>query len=389
LFPGLLAEADEHHTEAGVRIGGLLKGPFFAIIKVHMSYKRFQIFFFLAALVLSLGLTLMVFRPYLTLLAFGGVLAIITAPLFRYLKKMFKSEISAAFLSVLFIAIAVLFPLVFFLAALTGELIGVFGDLRTWFASASLTSVLTTALPESMHSQIPEVMNQILSFAGKAAESLSSNIIGLFSNAFSVLFSFLVVLISVYYLLKDGQKVKKKLLAMSPLADEYDELVFYKLSVAVRAVMGGVLIMGIIKGILAGFFFWIFGVPAPLFWGLLTGMASFVPVVGSAIITVPAVIYLLLSGHMLAAIGLMAVSVAIIGTVDNFLQPKLVESKTKIHPLLILLSILGGLKFFGFAGFILGPLTLSVTLALFDIYEKEFKQYIERMNSGGQDEPPV
>ncbi|MEA3249723.1 MAG: AI-2E family transporter, partial [Patescibacteria group bacterium] len=177
-----------------------------------------------------------------------------------------------------------------------------------------------------------------------------------------------------------------KLLAMSPLADEYDELVFNKLSIAVRAVMGGVLIMGIIKGILAGVFFWVFGVPAPLFWGLLTGIASFIPIVGSALVTVPAVIYLILTGHLLAAVGLLAVSVAIIGTVDNFLQPKLVESKTKIHPLLILLSILGGLKFFGFAGFILGPLTLAVTLALVDIYEKEFKHYIEQMD--GSDPPP-
>lgn len=365
----------------------MLQSPIFAIIKVNMSQRRFQIFFFMAALALSLILTLLVFRSYLTLLAFGGVLAIITHPLYRYLRKIFKSEISAAFLSVLFIAIAVLFPLAFFLAALTGELIGVFGDIRTWFATASLSTYLTNVLPESMHGQIPVMMNQFLGFAGKVAESLSSNIISLFSNAFSVLFGFLVVLISVYYLLKDGHKVKQKLLAMSPLADEYDELVFHKLSVAVRAVMGGVLIMGIIKGILAGFFFWIFGVPAPLFWGLLTGIASFIPIVGSAIITVPAIIYLFLTGHLLAAIGLLAVSVAIIGTVDNFLQPKLVESKTKIHPLLILLSILGGLEFFGFAGFILGPLTLSVTLALFDIYEKEFKNYIERLNGG--EEPPV
>ncbi|MEA3248755.1 MAG: AI-2E family transporter, partial [Patescibacteria group bacterium] len=216
-----------------------------------MSHRRFQIFFFLTALVLSLILTLMVFRPYLTLLAFGGVLAIVSAPLYRYLRKLFKSEMSAAFLTVLFIAIAVLFPLVFFLAALTGELIGVFGDIRIWLETASLSGVLAGALPESMHSQIPGLINQTFGFAGKVAESLSANIIGLFSNAFSVLFGFLVVLISVYYLLKDGHKVKKKLLAMSPLADEYDELVFNKLSIAVRAVMGGVLIMGIIKGILA------------------------------------------------------------------------------------------------------------------------------------------
>jgi len=98
-------------------------------------------------------------------------------------------------------------------------------------------------------------------------------------------------------------------------------------------------------------------------------------------VTVPAIIYLLLIGKIGSAIGLSIVSFGIIGTIDNFLQPKLVEQKTNIHPLLILLSILGGLQFYGFAGFILGPLTLAVTMALIDIYKKEFRGYLEKVPS--------
>ncbi len=345
-----------------------------------MDYKKFQIFFFLAALAISMALTLLVFKPYLTLLAFGGVLAVISMPLYQYLTKLLKSEMTSAFLTVLFIAVVILLPLAFFLAALASEAISVFNDVKQRVDTLGGVEYLAAILPQNLHNQIPIIVDKSLEVAGKVVEMISSNLIGLFSNAFSVVFGFFIILFSTYYLLKDGRRIKNKLLALSPLADEYDELVFEKIAVAIRAVMGGVLVMGVIKGILAGLFFWIFGVPAPLFWGVMTGVAAFVPIFGSSLTTLPLAVYLLATGHIGAGIGLLLVSVAIIGTVDNFLQPKLVESKTKIHPLLILLAILGGLQFYGFSGFILGPLTLAVTLALFSIYEKEFRSYLERGN---------
>jgi predicted PurR-regulated permease PerM len=348
-----------------------------------MSAKRFQIFFFLTAIIVSSVLTLLVFRPYLTLLAFGGVLAIVSMPLYRYVKKLLRSDMAAAFLTVLLIAVVILLPLSFFLAALAGEAVSAFSGIKGRVDSLDVAQYLYGVLPTSLHQQIPQLMEQSFSLASSVAEFLSSNIIGLFSNAFSIVFGFLVVLICVYYLLKDGRRLKQKLLSLSPLADEHDELVLEKITVAVRAVMGGVLVMGIVKGILAGFFFWIFGVPAPLFWGVMTGIVSFVPIFGISLTTVPASVYLFATGNYAAGIALLAISLTIIGTVDNFLQPKLVESKTKIHPLLILLAILGGLKFYGFAGFILGPLTLAVTLALFGIYEKDFRFYMLQWNGNG------
>lgn len=343
-----------------------------------MSYRRFQVYFFVVILVASAALTLVVFKPYLTLLAFGGVLAIISMPIYRRFFRLFRSRTSAAFLSSLSVGLIILLPIVLFLAALTSELITIFGNVRSYFDTVTLTQYLGKVLPPSLHPQIPGLIDEGYTLARRAVELLSGNLVHLFSNAFSIVFGFMVILIAVYYLLKDGKQVKDELLALSPLGDQYDELVFEKVTVAVRAVMGGVLIIGLIKGVLAGFFFWVFHVPAPLFWGAITGVACFIPVLGSALVTVPASAYLFLTGHYVEAAGLLAVSIGIIGLIDNFLQPKLVESRTQIHPLLILLSILGGLQFYGFSGFILGPLTLAVTMALIDIYKKEFRNYIEK-----------
>jgi len=343
-----------------------------------MSYKRFQVYFFVTILVASVLMTALVFRPYLTLLAFGGVLAIVSRPLFRYLHHYLRSDTAAAFLTVVVVSMTVILPTVYFFAALSAELVGLFSNVKGYFDLTTMEQLLRRSLPANLQDQIPTVINEGLGLLRTIAGKLSSNLVELFSNLFGVLLGFIIVLIMVYYLLKDGAKIKNELLLLSPLGDEHDELVLQKVVIAVRAVMNGVLVVGLVKGILAGLSFWVFGVPTPLFWGTMTGMASFLPIFGSALITVPAVAYLFLTGHFGAAIALGAVALAVIGTIDNFLQPKLVESKTKIHPLLILLSILGGFQFYGFAGFILGPLTLAVTMALVDIYKKEFKVYVER-----------
>ena len=345
-----------------------------------MSYKKFQVYFFIALLVASGAVTLLVFRSYLTLLAFGGVFAVVSRPLYLYILKYLKSETAAAFLTIIIVASGIILPSAFFFAALTAELGVAFSNIKGYFDNNTLSQLLVRYVPSQFHEQIPALIGEGVRLTRGIAEFLSTNLIEFFSNLFGIVFGFIVILISAYYLLKDGTKVKKELLALSPLGDEQDEHVFNRVVVAVRAVIAGILIVGLVKGVIAGVFYWVFGIPAPLFWGTMTGFASFIPIFGSALVSVPVVIYLLLIGKYGAAIGLGVISIGVIGTIDNFLQPKLVESKTNIHPLLILLSILGGLQFYGFAGFILGPLTLAVTMALIDIYKKEFRNYLERIS---------
>lgn len=349
-----------------------------------MSYRKFQTYFFLAILGLSGLLTLLVFWPYLTLLAFGGVLAIISRPIFKPLQKWIGSDTAAAFLTLVIVATLILLPTAFFLAALSVELASAFTNLRGAIGGDALITVLQDRIPVSMHDQLPVIVDQIAIIVRSISQGMSQRMVGVFSNVVDVFFGFVVVMISTYYILKDGVKIKRELLVISPLSDEHDELVFNRVVTAVGAVMNGMLIVGLVKGVLSSIFFWIFGVPVPLFWGAMTGFASLIPLFGSGVVTMPAIAFLFLTGQFAAGIGLLIVSFSLIGTVDNFLQPKLVESKTRIHPLLILLSIIGGLKFYGFAGFILGPLTIAVLMALVDIYKKEFRVYVEKSENGGR-----
>lgn len=345
-----------------------------------MSHQKAQTYFFIFCLVATSVVTLGLFWPYLTLIALGGVLAVISAPLYKLIVKGLKSEGLAAFLTVFIAFLILVVPLFYFLTFFSIELVEILPKLKNILDKTVVINILRDRLPDSANAQIPAITDSIFNFVRTGIQEFSKNIFGFFSDIVRVLFGFFVVLISAYYFLKDGQKLRNEILAISPLGDEYNHLIINRIVIAVRAVMGGVLIIGILKGIIASIFFALFGIPAPLFWGVMTGVASFVPIIGSSLVTVPAFAYLAYQGRYGTAFLFLAVAVGIIGSVDNFLQPKIVQSKIDIHPLLILLSIIGGLQFYGFSGFIIGPLTLAVTMALIDIYKKNFHHKVSPEN---------
>ena len=118
----------------------------------------------------------------------------------------------------------------------------------------------------------------------------------------------------------------------------------------------------------------IFGVPNSALWGLVTMITALVPSIGTAIISVPAIIFLLITGNTFEAIGLLVWAVAVVGMIDNLLSPFIVGNKINLPPFLILFSVLGGISLLGPIGILVGPLTISMLYTLISIYRHEFKQ---------------
>ena len=173
---------------------------------------------------------------------------------------------------------------------------------------------------------------------------------------------------SLYYLLKDGQKLKRAAIEYSPLANIDDEMILKKLELAIGSVIKGNFTIAFIQGILAFIGFTIFGVPNAILWGAAAAVAALIPSVGTALVLLPAVALLFLSGQLFPAVGLLLWGMLAVGLIDNFLGPKLIGRGMKLHPLLVLFSVLGGLVFFGPVGFLLGPIILSLLFALLHIY---------------------
>ena len=164
------------------------------------------------------------------------------------------------------------------------------------------------------------------------------------------------------------------MLQLSPLSGVDDEKILGRLTKTINGVIKGYLLIALIQGILMGIGLTIFHVPDGALWGVVAGITSIIPPLGTAVVSVPAVIFLFVTGHIGAAIGLLIWAILIVGTGDNVLNPYIVGHRIDIPPFLILFSVLGGIALLGPVGILIGPLTISLLYALTEIYQNRNSQ---------------
>lgn len=218
---------------------------------------------------------------------------------------------------------------------------------------------------------------QILTTAGNVVNSIGGFLVSSLSNTtrstVSFLFHFIIALYTMFFLLLDGTSMLRAVLDHLPLhANEKDLLTDRFVSVT-RATIKGTIIIGIIQGAMAGIAFWIVGIPNAAFWTVVMAVLSILPLIGSALIWVPASIILFASGAVTKAILLAAFCALIVGSVDNVLRPRLVGHDTKMHDIVILFSTLGGLAVIGPLGFILGPVLAGLFVTGWQIFGMAYR----------------
>lgn len=334
--------------------------------------EKLQIYFFTALFLGILFLSFQIFLPFLVPLSIAATLAFLFHPLNERLAKLLGGRRGLASFATLMLAVLIIIiPFVFIGTTIFREAVDFSAQLNnggTERISASLSSMSAKIsyyfpgysfnLPEYLHSGFSWLSQNIgIVFAGIAKVT-----IGLLLNLF-------IFLIAFYYFLKDGQKLVRAIVALSPLPDKNDYEILAKLEGTVSSVVRGSLVVAVAQGILAWLGFTIFGVPNPALFGSFTAVAALIPGVGTAVVVTPAVIYLFVTGSTGQAIGLLVWGITAIGLIDNILGPALMRRGIKIHPFLILLSVVGGLIFFGPIGFLLGPVILSLLFAMIEIYK--------------------
>ena len=186
-----------------------------------------------------------------------------------------------------------------------------------------------------------------------------------------------VMLYAMFFFLISGPQLVRTIMGYAPLSQEdRQKMLQVGLSVS-RATIKGTLIIGIIQGALGGIGFAVAGIGSAVFWGALMAILSVLPGIGSALVWVPGVIYLLLTGNMVAGLLLAAWCAGVVGTIDNVLRPILVGRDTEMPDLLILLATLGGLGLFGATGLVLGPVLAALFITVLAIYSRVFADYVE------------
>ena len=187
------------------------------------------------------------------------------------------------------------------------------------------------------------------------------------------------MLFVLFFLLRDHDTIIAAIRHILPLSrSQEDKLLEEVEKVSKSAVMGSFL-TAIAQGFAGGIGMWLAGFQG-LFWGTMMGFASFIPVVGTALIWIPAAIFLFLTGDTTWGIFLTIWSVAVVGSIDNLLRPFLMQGSAGMNTLMIFFSLLGGLHLFGLIGLIYGPLIFAITMVLFNIYEEEFKHFLDEQD---------
>jgi len=174
--------------------------------------------------------------------------------------------------------------------------------------------------------------------------------------------------IVLFFLLRDVEYFTSSMRLISPLSDNQEQLFVERFRSVTRATVLGNLATALTQGALSGLIFLILGLPSPVLWGALTALLSLVPMVGTALIWVPWAIYLFATGSPVKAVIFLVVQIVVVGGVDNFLRPMLIEGSVKMHTLLVFFSILGGISYFGILGMFFGPLIFAIAMTLLEFY---------------------
>ncbi|MDP4008939.1 MAG: AI-2E family transporter [bacterium] len=335
-----------------------------------MDNKHHSHYFLLLALTASIVVVYLIAKPFLGPLILAAVFAFLFQPIYQKFLHYLKNRESIAVFSTTIVAI--------FLVLLPIALLGT----QIFKESSQLYQSLVSEGGSGFVGSMENILNQSRSilpipadfeldfgqYAKQGLEVLMQNFGAVFSGFAKILLNAFVFLTAFYFFLKDGSKLKNYFVALSPLDDTDDEFIVSRLKRAVSATMKGNLAIGLVQGALTGIGFAIFGVPNAVLWGGVAVVAAFLPGIGTALVITPAIIFLFFTGNTFGGIGLLLWGVTAVGLVDNILGPKLVGRGMQLHPLAVFVAVLGGLAFFGPLGFLLGPLAISVCLALIDIY---------------------
>lgn len=321
------------------------------------------------------------FAPFLGVLSFAVVLTALIYPVFVRIQGMvpWKSKgVTSA------ITVAMVYTLVIGLFSIFSVVI--LREARTIYRLLSddggvAFGVYLQRAEDLVRNFVPGFSINIAEIMQNVAGIIVSNITSLFAGtATTVGYLFLSMLIS-FYLLRDGKEIIAYIIKLSPLQDIDDKKAMQRMVGAIRGVIFGVVVIALVQSIMTMLGLTLFGVDRAVLFGFIAAFAALIPGVGAGVLVfAPLTIYFVVTGHYATALGVGIWGAAAVGTIDNILGPYIMRiGGTSLHPLMILLSVLGGIAAFGLIGFVVGPVIVSLFIALLEIYTTHIAPKNERI----------
>lgn len=341
---------------------------------------------FLILLILSLILLLKLFWTYISAIVLALLIASVFYPLYLLLKRAFRNrEVIPSLILTMLILFILVVPVGWFVGTLSNEAFDLYKRTSNEVTLQHIQDTLENdpvwaarlkKLRELTGREItPENVEAFASSVGrKIGLFLYGQISSVASNVLSFLIHFFLMMLTIYYLFREGSRLKDFIIQLIPVPREQLEKIAGKFQEMGKAVFVGNGLSGIIQGMMGGFGFFMFGLNSPFLWGFVITFMAFLPIIGASVVFIPATVILILQGEMGVAFGFLAYNVGYSSIVEYFIKPRLIGQGMKMNALLVFIGIIGGIKLFGILGIVYGPLIITIFLTLAEIYRLEYKE---------------
>ena len=333
--------------------------------------ERVSSLLFYGFVLLLTGLVFLIFRPFLVPLGWAVVLAVLSSPATRRLKARWGPTRAAA-VGTAAVTLILIVPALLLMVLFVLEGAQVARDLQATVAASHFDWVnrawswLTAWIGEA-GSDLPTLIQES---AGRIGTFLAAQLGGVLRNIALFLFELFVILFALFYFIRDGDAIMEGLRRALPFEEAIRDQILDGARVLIHVSVRVGLFIAAIQGLLGGVAFAAVGIDSAVFWGIVMGFVSLLPVVGAWLVWLPAAVWLLATREVVQGVVLLAIGAGIIGTVDNILRPALMSGRARLNGLLIFVSVLGGIAAFGVLGVVLGPIVTATAMAILEVYTR-------------------
>jgi predicted PurR-regulated permease PerM len=322
-------------------------------------------------------------RDFVMTLLVAAILSGMIHPLFRRLTTWFRGrQALASVTTVLAVLLLIIAPLSAFLGVVAAEAIDVSRTIsprvREFLTEPTAFDRLIDSVP--FMDVLDPYKNELLTRLGVAVEKIGEfffdSVAAATAGTALFFFHLFIMLYAMFFFVIYGKTVLDRIMYYAPMPREMQSRMIQKFVSVSRATMKGTLVIGVVQGGLAGLAFAVVGIQGATFWGTIMAVLSIIPAVGTGLVWVPAVVWLLATGKTAAGLGLLAWCAIVVGTADNFLRPRLVGRDTEMPDLLVLLGTLGGITLFGAIGIMIGPVVAALFITIWELYGEAYKEVL-------------
>ena len=352
------------------------------LTKNQTSFEKVRSTLFLSLLLILLVLFLNLIKPFFFSLFWATIIAILVHPFYKKINRYIDTPALSALISLILVIVLIFIPLALFSFLVIQQSIILYASFSPENIISNVQHIASWLRDTPAGPFIQEVSLQWTQYVASIAKTVSiflfENIKSITQNSVKFIFMLFIMLYTLYFFFKDGEKIVNKLSYVSPLGNNYEKLFFEKFRSTAISTLKSSLMIGGIQGVMGAILFWTVGIKGAFLWGVIMMAMSIIPALGSFTVWLPAAIIMLATNNIWQGIVILIVGAFAISTSDNLLRPIFISKGTEMHPLVILFSTLGGIFIFGISGFIIGPILAALFFSFISIYTQYYKNELEK-----------